>query len=135
MRMAYRGGIDEYELRSILPASPRCNARTESLIVRLRLLFEESISEKAMNVLSQAHMPVFMKVSEFTMKLMMTGVQPPPPLPDIQPGFPHPVLDYLNKVVMSLGSIGSKIGAASLEGHTFEEVNSWLDAMESLPAS
>jgi len=135
VRMAYRGGVNRYELLALLPVSPSCNARIGSIVARLRYLFELSVSEKAQKALGACHFQLFAKKGQMTMKLMMTGLPPPPYVPNTLPGFPHPVFDYLMKVIADLGSIGAQIGSAALEGRTFEEVNSWLDAMEKLPAS
>jgi len=82
MRNVYRGPCDPEEIRKILPTSSRCTVGTETLVRRIKYLFQLSIKEKAESALSQAHLPVFMKRSEFMMKLMMSGR----PAPVMKPG-------------------------------------------------
>lgn len=81
LRMAYRDSLDLDELQAILPSPPKCTVSKSALSARLRYIFQLSIKEKAESVLSQAHVPVFMKRSEFMMKLMMSGKPPPCMLP------------------------------------------------------
>lgn len=81
MRNVYKQECNRTELLSIIPALPKCNASLEAVVKRLQYLIQLSVREKAMSTLTTAHTAVFMKRSEFLMKLMMSGLPAPPMLP------------------------------------------------------
>jgi hypothetical protein len=74
---------------------------------------------------------------EVTEQLMMSGAAPPKSIDPSQPGFcwPHPLLVYMNKCIHDLMGLGHKLGESFIKDVSYEETNSWLDAMELLPAS
>jgi len=135
MRICYEANPCWADIQSVLPCQPRCTVSLPSLIKRVKYLFELSIRDKALATLQSAHVPIFMNQSQLTMKLMMTRSVPPLPVPGALPGFPHPILDYYNKFIIDIMQLGSRLGEHQLKDTSFEEVSSWLDAMEILPAS
>lgn len=76
----------DVSVRSLLPTSAKCVVSETSLRKRLFYLFQHSLKDKCLNVLEDAHLPLFSKAGELTRQLMMCGLPPPFPVDPTQFG-------------------------------------------------
>lgn len=82
----YRTGFNEdNHLRKLLLGYVSCTRKVPRIRKRLLEIISHHLREKALRTLGDAHLPVFMKINEINMGLMMCGLVPPPPVDPTQP--------------------------------------------------